>query len=99
MSETAVRLLVPEECALLLVDQQAGLAFGVGSIDRQTLLNNVIALARTGSDLCASRGRLDIRRPTHTTGTSREFQSSVTSAGRCVSSGCASASGGSIATH
>jgi nicotinamidase-related amidase len=47
MSETAVRLLVPEECALLLVDQQAGLAFGVGSIDRQTLLNNVIALART----------------------------------------------------
>jgi len=47
MSETAVRLLVPEECALLLVDQQAGLAFGVGSIDRQTLLNNVIALAKT----------------------------------------------------
>jgi nicotinamidase-related amidase len=47
MTETAVRLLIPEECALLLVDQQAGLAFGVGSIDRQTLLNNVIALART----------------------------------------------------
>jgi len=41
MTETAVRLLIPEECALLLVDQQAGLAFGVGSIDRQTLLNNV----------------------------------------------------------
>ena len=43
MTETAVRLLVPGECALLLVDQQAGLAFAVGSSDRQMLLNNVIA--------------------------------------------------------
>jgi nicotinamidase-related amidase len=34
---------------LVLVDQQAGLAFGVGSIDRQMLLNNVIALARTAT--------------------------------------------------
>jgi len=31
----------------VLVDPQAGLAFGVGSIDRQVLLNNMIALART----------------------------------------------------
>ena len=46
MSETAVRLLIPDHCALLLIDQQAGLAFGVGSIDPQTFLNNVIALAR-----------------------------------------------------
>jgi len=47
MSESAMRLLVSEDCALLLIDQQAGLAFAVGSIDRQTLLNNVIALAQT----------------------------------------------------
>lgn len=47
MSETAVRLLLPDECALLLVDPQSGLAFGVGSIDRQMFLNNVIALAKT----------------------------------------------------
>jgi len=40
-------LLQPGECTLLLIDQQAGLAFGVGSIDRQVLLNNVTALART----------------------------------------------------
>ncbi len=40
-------LLTPSECALLLIDQQAGLAFGVGSVDRQVLLNNAIALART----------------------------------------------------
>lgn len=37
----------PNECALVLTDHQAGLAFGVGSIDRQTLLNNTIALVRT----------------------------------------------------
>ena len=39
-------LLEPKDCALVLLDQQAGLAFGIGSIDRQMLLNNVIALAR-----------------------------------------------------
>jgi nicotinamidase-related amidase len=37
----------PADFALLLVDPQAGLAFGVGSIDRQVLLGNVIALTRT----------------------------------------------------
>jgi nicotinamidase-related amidase len=42
-----IDLLKSDECALLLVDHQAGLAFGVGSIDRQALLNNTIALART----------------------------------------------------
>lgn len=44
---TLLPLLQPDNCALLLVDQQAGLAFGVGSMDRQTLLNNTVALART----------------------------------------------------
>jgi nicotinamidase-related amidase len=44
---TATTLLVPAECALVLIDQQAGLAFGVGSIDRQTLVANTVALART----------------------------------------------------
>jgi nicotinamidase-related amidase len=40
-------LLKPEECALLLVDFQAGLAFGVESISRQTIVDNAVALART----------------------------------------------------
>jgi nicotinamidase-related amidase len=40
-------LMQPTDCALLLIDQQAGLAFGVGSSDRQSLLNNTVALART----------------------------------------------------
>jgi nicotinamidase-related amidase len=40
-------LLLPNDCALVLVDLQAGLAFGVGSEDKQVLLNNAVALART----------------------------------------------------
>jgi nicotinamidase-related amidase len=43
------QLLQPNQCALLLIDQQAGLAFGVGSLDRQTLLNNTIALVKTAA--------------------------------------------------
>jgi nicotinamidase-related amidase len=42
-----IPLLTPDACALLLIDHQAGLAFGVGSTDRQVLLNNTVALART----------------------------------------------------
>jgi nicotinamidase-related amidase len=44
---TQAELLNPEECAMLLVDYQAGLAFGVESASRQIVLNNAVALART----------------------------------------------------
>lgn len=47
MTESA--LLEPSQIALLMVDQQAGLAFGVGSTDRQLLLSNAVALAKTAS--------------------------------------------------
>jgi nicotinamidase-related amidase len=40
-------LLTPDDCVVVLVDFQAGLAFGVESIARQTVMNNAIALART----------------------------------------------------
>lgn len=40
-------LITPADCALVLIDQQAGLAFGVQSIDKQVLLNNSLALVRT----------------------------------------------------
>ena len=40
-------LLQPADCALVLIDFQAGLAFGVESISRQTVLNNAVALAKT----------------------------------------------------
>jgi nicotinamidase-related amidase len=49
MALNPLHLLEPKDCALLLVDQQAGLAFGVGSIDRQVLMNNVVALAKTAT--------------------------------------------------
>lgn len=49
MASNPLHLLEPKDCALLLVDQQAGLAFGVGSIDRQVLMNNVVALAKTAT--------------------------------------------------
>jgi nicotinamidase-related amidase len=41
------RLLQPDECALVLVDFQAGLAFGVESTARQVLVGNAVSLART----------------------------------------------------
>ena len=39
--------LTPDNCAMLLIDHQAGLFLGVQSIDRQILKNNVIGLAKT----------------------------------------------------
>ena len=44
---TPIPLLTPDEPLLLIVDQQAGLAFGVGSGDRQLLVGNTVALAKT----------------------------------------------------
>jgi len=49
MAPNPLHLLEPRDCALLLIDQQAGLAFGVGSIDRQVLMNSVVALAKTAT--------------------------------------------------
>jgi nicotinamidase-related amidase len=40
-------LLKPEKCAMLLVDFQAGLGFGVESIPRQLVVNKAVGLART----------------------------------------------------
>lgn len=40
-------LLKPQDCALLMIDFQAGLGFGVESTSRQAVLNNAVALART----------------------------------------------------
>jgi nicotinamidase-related amidase len=40
-------LLTPADCMVIFVDQQAGLAFGAESMDRQALVNNSVALART----------------------------------------------------
>lgn len=42
-------LLTPDACALVLVDEQAGLAFAAGSADRQSLRSNAVALARSAA--------------------------------------------------
>ena len=41
-----VDLLTPDNSQVLFIDQQPQMAFGVQSIDRQTLKNNVVALAK-----------------------------------------------------
>lgn len=39
-------LLTPKNCQLIFIDHQPQMAFGVQSIDRQTLKNNTVALAK-----------------------------------------------------
>ncbi len=43
-----LELLTPRNSQLLFIDQQPQMAFGVQSIDRQALKNNVVALAKAG---------------------------------------------------
>lgn len=47
MSKTALEQLTPENSILLFIDHQPQMAFGVANIDRQTLKNNVVALAKS----------------------------------------------------
>jgi nicotinamidase-related amidase len=46
MSNPKLEVLTPQNSQLIIIDQQPQMAFGVQSIDRQTLKNNVIALAK-----------------------------------------------------
>lgn len=39
-------LLTPDNCCVLFIDHQPAMTFGVANIDRQTLLNNVVGLAK-----------------------------------------------------
>ena len=39
-------LLTPENCTIILIDHQPQMTFGVTNIDRQTLMNNVVGLAK-----------------------------------------------------
>src|SRR3954452_8196205 len=44
--ETVHGLLTPENCTVVFIDHQPQMAFGVTSIDRQTLMNNTVGLAK-----------------------------------------------------
>src|SRR6476469_7881453 len=46
MSNPKLEVLTPQNSQLIFIDQQPQMAFGVQSIDRQTLKNNVVALAK-----------------------------------------------------
>src|SRR5882762_2812135 len=41
-----LEVLTPQNCQLIFIDQQPQMAFGVQSIDRQAMKNNVVALAK-----------------------------------------------------
>ena len=45
-SSTDRGLLTPENCCVDFIDHQPQMFFGVASIDRQALLNNVLVLAK-----------------------------------------------------
>lgn len=46
MANPKLEVLTPQNSQLLFIDQQPQMAFGVQSIDRQTLKNNVVGLAK-----------------------------------------------------
>lgn len=46
MNTNKLELLTPQNCQMIFIDHQPQMAFGVQSIDRQTLKNNVIGLAK-----------------------------------------------------
>ncbi len=46
MSTEKLEVLTPDNCQLIFIDHQPQMAFGVQSIDRQTLKNNTVALAK-----------------------------------------------------
>jgi len=48
MSNSKLEILTPENSQLIFIDQQPQMAFGVQNIDRQTLKNNVVGLAKAG---------------------------------------------------
>ena len=46
MTDSKLDVLTPQNSQLIFIDQQPQMAFGVQSIDRQALKNNVVALAK-----------------------------------------------------
>ncbi|WP_211946705.1 hydrolase [Cupriavidus yeoncheonensis] len=46
MSNPKLEVLTPQNCQLIFIDQQPQMAFGVQSMDRQALKNNVVGLAK-----------------------------------------------------
>ena len=54
-----LEVLTPQNSQLIFIDQQPQIAFGVQSIDRQTLKNNVVALAKAAKVFKVARVELE----------------------------------------
>jgi len=46
MADPRLQVLTPQNCQIIFIDHQPQMAFGVQSIDRQTLKNNTVGLAK-----------------------------------------------------
>ena len=46
MSNPKLEVLTPQNSQLIIIDHQPQMAFGVQSMDRQTMKNNVVGLAK-----------------------------------------------------
>jgi nicotinamidase-related amidase len=46
MNKSSLELLTPSNCALALIDHQPQMFFGVESMNRETIINNVVGLAK-----------------------------------------------------
>lgn len=46
MNKSPLELLTPDNCAVILIDHQPQMFFGVESASRQTIINNVVGLAK-----------------------------------------------------
>jgi len=47
MNKSSLELLTPNNCTLALIDHEPQMFFGVQSSDRETIINNVVGLAKT----------------------------------------------------
>ena len=55
-------LITPSDCAVVLVDYQAGLAFAAGSADRQGIRSAALALAQRTETVAVKEFRVSITR-------------------------------------
>src|ERR1700710_3032788 len=49
MTNPKLEVLTPENCQLIFIDHQPQMAFGVQSMDRQAMKNNVVGLAKAAA--------------------------------------------------
>jgi nicotinamidase-related amidase len=51
MKKSALELLTPDSCTLILIDHQPQMFFGVESTNRETIRNNVVGFAKAANQV------------------------------------------------